>query len=90
MPERHYYGVGSHLTLQTVQNETFQSFKELSDTYPSGFDITTISSITWGDFLDFLWYFSLQVLFLAVLQTSADDLCKNSGKANSLPGLCHV
>ena len=35
--QRHYFRVGSHLNLQTVENEAFQSSAELSGTYKRRF-----------------------------------------------------
>ena len=84
--QRHYYRVGSHLNFKTGQNETFQSVPELSGTYRSCFDVKAISSITSEDFSEVYWYSGLQALFVTVLQTSVDLLCKKSYKGSSLLG----
>ena len=84
--QRHYYRVGSHLKIQTVQNKTFQSVPQLSGTYRSSFDVKSIFSMTSEDFSEVYWYSGLQALFVTVCQTSIDLLCKKSYKSSFLLG----
>ena len=82
--QRHYFRVGSHLNLQTVEKETFQSSPELSGTYKRRFEVKPTSGMTRGDFSEDYWHSGVQVLFVTVFQTAVNPFCNNSLKTGSL------
>ena len=79
-----FYGMFQQF--ETVQNETFQSIPEVSGTCRSSLDVKSISSITREDFSNVYKCSGLQTLFVAVIYTSVDLLCKNSYESSSLLG----
>ena len=89
--QRHYFRVGSHLNLQTVENETFQSSPAQSSVvhipwYTRVYEVKPTFGMTRGDFSEVYWHSGVQVLFVTVFQTAVDPLCKNSLTTGSLLG----
>ena len=80
-------GQGATLNFKLLKMKLHRaSQSSVTGTYRSSFDVKPISSMTSEDFSEVYWYSCLQALFVTVLQTSVNFVCKNSCKNSFLLG----